>query len=69
MEYEYYPRKDGWQEGFHLCECIGSAILYCYTLPDGTMYAGNTEYRSPVNFCPMCGKEAPVPANKNAPAP
>jgi len=38
-------------------EC-GPAIDYCYEEEDGSLWAGNGEYESQVNFCPFCGKKA-----------
>jgi hypothetical protein len=40
---------DGW---------YGPAINECWSTLDGTMWAGNIEYTSQVNFCPYCGYEA-----------
>jgi hypothetical protein len=48
----------------HECECdfpyegYGEAITYCEELEDGTLWVGNGEYDSQVNFCPNCGYEA-----------
>jgi hypothetical protein len=36
----------------------GQAIKYTYTKEDGTMWVGNEEYETQVNFCPMTGKPA-----------
>lgn len=33
----------------------GAAIDYCREDPDGTLWVGNGEYGSQVNFCPYCG--------------
>lgn len=38
----------------------GDAIDNCYELPDGTIWVGNGEYASRVNFCPYCGHKASV---------
>ncbi len=37
----------------------GVAIDDCFEDQDGYLYAGNGEYGSQVNFCPMCGHKAP----------
>ena len=36
----------------------GHAIKYTYSKEDGTMWVGNDEYETQVNFCPMTGKPA-----------
>lgn len=36
----------------------GKAISYTYEKEDGTMWVGNYEYESQVNFCPITGKMA-----------
>lgn len=43
--------------------CYGVAIDHCTEDDEGIFWAGNGEYRSQVNFCPFCGKEAPVAIN------
>ena len=51
-------------EGKHRCElkspdkAYGIAIQYCYEDVDGKLWAGNIEYESQVNYCPICGFEA-----------
>lgn len=47
---EYYAPEGLW----------GQAIKYTYTKDDGTMWVGNDEYETQVNYCPMTG----VPAEK-----
>ena len=42
------------QEGY------GEAVTYCAEREDGTLWAGNSEYGSQVNFCPACGFQAKV---------
>mgnify|MGYP001586198926 CR=1 FL=1 len=55
----------------HTCEVIdrkdsvnidgyGPAIEYCHGRDDGSLWAGNSEYGTRVNFCPFCGLKAPV---------
>lgn len=51
------------KEGGHRCtldsdcaEC-GPAITYCFENDDGSLWAGNGEYESQVNFCPICGRK------------
>lgn len=34
-------------------------------LKEGTLWAGNGEYNTQVNFCPMCGKKAKVTYEKS----
>lgn len=36
----------------------GPAISVCKSGTHGVLYAGNGEYGSQVNFCPICGYEA-----------
>ena len=36
----------------------GSAITYVHELEDGSMWVGNDEYETRVNFCPMTGRPA-----------
>lgn len=36
----------------------GECITYTYEKEDGTMWIGNHEYESQVNFCPVTGKPA-----------
>jgi len=40
----------------------GTAVKYCveYLAIAGVFWAGNGEYESQVNFCPVCGTKAPV---------
>ena len=38
----------------------GPAIDQCVEREDGTLWAGNGEYESQVNFCPACGYAAKV---------
>ena len=40
----------------------GPAITSCYEDDDGTLWAGNVEYETQVNFCPRCGYKAKVPS-------
>lgn len=42
----------------------GEAITLCREDGDGTFWAGNSEYESQVNYCPMCGAKAPVQMNE-----
>jgi hypothetical protein len=52
----------------HYCEMplesdnqmAGPAISYCKQYSDGFLFAGNGEYESQVNFCPICGYKAKV---------
>lgn len=52
----------------HSCEkpagsknrCYGAAIDACKEDEEGIFWASNGEYSNQVNFCPFCGKEAPV---------
>lgn len=47
--------------GKHRCElhsadrAYGTALNYCYEDADGKLWAGNIEYESQVNYCPVCG--------------
>ena len=49
----------------HLCElnspdqAYGVAIDDCYEDDEGRFWAGNGEYGSQVNYCPVCGTKAP----------
>lgn len=36
----------------------GPAIDYCIEYDDEKLFAGNREYESQVNFCPICGYKA-----------
>lgn len=40
-------------------EMWGPAITYTYIKEDGTMWVGNDEYETQVNYCPMTGQPAP----------
>ena len=43
------------------CSKAGEAIDYCVEDDDdGTLWAGNCEYDSQVNYCPVCGYKAKV---------
>ena len=66
----FYAPQEKWDETEdHRCEGrtpsyqCGPAITYCYrdnskgTLP-GSMWAGNGEYESQINYCPFCGAKA-----------
>jgi len=39
----------------------GAAIAFCAEDEDGTLWVGNYEYCSQVDFCPVCGYKAKVP--------
>lgn len=49
----------------HHCElnspyqAYGNAIDDCYEDDEGRFWAGNGEYVSQVNYCPVCGTKAP----------
>jgi hypothetical protein len=51
-------------EKLHSCilnspeEGYGAAIESCDEHQDGTLWVGNGEYGSQVNYCPVCGYEA-----------
>lgn len=53
---------------FHKCDMPdssenyqgGPAISYCVEYDDFKLFAGNGEYESQVNFCPICGYEAKI---------
>jgi hypothetical protein len=53
-------------ENKHLCEGsipqsgYGPAINYCAEEPYGSLWVGNDEYSSQVNFCPYCGYKAKI---------
>jgi len=47
-----------------LYESCGSAIDSCEEDLEGKMWAGNGEYESQVNFCPICGQQATVQIEK-----
>lgn len=36
----------------------GPAVTECHESEDGTLWVGNCEYGTQVNFCPFCGYEA-----------
>ena len=50
----------------HRCElhspdkAYGIAIKYCYEDAEAKLWAGNIEYESQVNYCPVCGYKAKV---------
>jgi len=52
--------------GKHRCEltspnkAYGIDIKYCYEDTEGKFWAGNIEYESQVNFCPVCGFKTKV---------
>lgn len=54
----------------HICnvsfpsEGYGEAIDRVDEREDGTLWAGNGEYETQVNFCPKCGYEAKVKAEE-----
>lgn len=39
---------------------FGAAVDSCTERSDGTLWAGNDEYATQVNFCPFCGYSARV---------
>lgn len=51
-------------DGKHYCELVspkdiyGAAITEVYEDDDGRLWAGNGEYASQVNYCPVCGHKA-----------
>jgi len=47
-------------------EIAGPSIHYCkeYFNDKGKLFAGNGEYESQVNFCPICGFKAPIQIEK-----
>ncbi len=52
--------------GQHFCTIssaepgFSDAIEHVAEQDDGTFWAGNGEYESQVNFCPVCGAKAPT---------
>jgi len=36
----------------------GEAVTTCWEEKDGSLWAGNGEYATQVNYCPACGYEA-----------
>ncbi len=42
----------------------GTAITQCFEREDGRFFAGNDEYTSEVDYCPMCGKKAKTPTKR-----
>jgi hypothetical protein len=46
----YYSTRGKW----------GTAIDYTIVKADGTMWVGNGEYETRVNYCPWTGEKAPV---------
>jgi len=65
---EIFPMMPAIKVGGHCCEghlpecSYGEAITDCVECVDGSLWAGNTEYGSQVNFCPYCGFEAKTQA-------
>lgn len=47
-------------EGDLPLEGYGAALDKCYEDEDGKFWIDNDEYASQVNYCPYCGKKAPV---------
>jgi len=51
-------------KGKHRCnlqspdKAWGIAVKYCYEDAEGRLWAGNSEYESQVNYCPVCGYKA-----------
>jgi hypothetical protein len=51
-------------KGKHRCDlqspekAYGTAVKYCYEDDDGRLWAGNIEYESQVDYCPICGFKA-----------
>jgi hypothetical protein len=41
-----------------LYSACGPAVTVCLEREDGSLWAGNMEYTSRVNFCPFCGFRA-----------
>ena len=41
----------------------GSAVIECYEDDEGRFWVSNSEYRTQVNYCPFCGRAAPVRVN------
>ena len=56
----HYCEMPTWSE----VEMAGSAIDYCKEYDDEKLFAGNTEYESQVNFCPICGYKAKIQISK-----
>lgn len=48
------------QESLAPYEGYGEAITSCVEREDGTLWVGNGEYATQVNFCPFCGFGAKV---------
>lgn len=46
--------------GVYPVSAYGAAITQCDEAPDGSFWAGNGEYESRVDYCPYCGKNAPL---------
>jgi len=59
-EYEHYCTMPNESKDY----AYGNAISECMQEEDGTLTAGNGEYYSQVNFCPICGYEAKVKIEK-----
>jgi len=57
----------------HSCACKGAvegwgaAVEVCEEHADGTLWVGNSEYGSQVNYCPQCGYKARVPIQQGEP--
>lgn len=56
----------------HYCEMptmsedafTGASISYCREYDDDKLFAGNGEYESQVNFCPICGYKSKIDIKK-----
>ena len=47
--------------GWIVSDGYGPAVTDCRELADGTLWVGNDEYGSRVNFCPFTGRKARTP--------
>lgn len=63
-------RDPHFREGAHDClldsdyTAYGAAIDGCTEDTEGRLWAGNDEYGSQVNFCPVCGFETKTKVKK-----
>ena len=53
--------EPSWASTYPFIRDYGSAIEECVEDADGTLWVGNHEYSTRVNFCPFCGFKAKSP--------
>lgn len=57
-DYKMHECEPAYAMGPKNADGYGEAVTSCYELEDGSLWVGNGEYGSRVNFCPFCGFKA-----------